>query len=161
MSRIAPSERLSIGEFLGLFVCLWIIWICSMAYIVLSSVLRDMGGGGPRFLTCQAQQRPCSLGEFSKMKFLGATCPADLQRNHNSNMHFHRPPGIYRSLGKYCPTSPNHLQHSIEGRRSRRSRGPRHAEQKVKPDREKNLRTPTCSPMQKMEAKRKWSQCFA
>ena len=52
MSRIAPSERLSIGEFLGLFVCLWIIWICSMAYIVFSSVLRDMGGGGPRFLTC-------------------------------------------------------------------------------------------------------------
>lgn len=33
MSKIAPSERLSIGEFLGWFVCLWIIWICSMAYI--------------------------------------------------------------------------------------------------------------------------------
>ena len=71
------------------------------------------------------------------------------------------PPGIYRSSGKYCPTSPNHLQHSIEGRWSRRSRGPRHAKQRVKPDRKKKLRTQTCSPMQKVAPKRKWSQCFA
>ena len=84
-----------------------------------------------------------------------------LQRNHKSNMHFHMPPGIYRSSGKYCPTSPNHLQHSIEGRWSRRSRGPRHAKQRVKPDRKKKLRTQTCSPMQKVAPKRKWSQCFA
>ena len=47
-----PSETLSTGEFLGWFLRLWIIWICSMAYIVLSNVLRDMGGGGPRFLIC-------------------------------------------------------------------------------------------------------------
>lgn len=95
------------------------------------------------------------------MKFLEATCPTDFQRNHKSSMHCHKPPGIYRSLGKYCPTSLNHLKHSIEGRRSRRSRGPKHAEQKVKSDRKRKLRIPTCSPMKKVAAKRKSSQCFA
>lgn len=55
----------------------------------------------------------------------GSHLSSSFQRNHKSNMHFHRASWNIQVFRKYCPTSPNHLQHSIEGRRSRRSRGPK------------------------------------
>ena len=51
----------------------------------------------------------------------------------------------------------SHLQHSIEGRRNKRSRGLRHVEQQVRLGRKKKMKTPSHG----VEAKEKQAQCFA
>ena len=149
VSRVAPWEKLSICEFLGWFVSLWTIYICMVAYVVLSGILRDMGNGGESLLTHWGRQRQCCLGEFSKMGFPRPPVSQPPRRSQEQHSFPQAPQNVqvFRKCTAQLPQS--HLQCGIEGRRKRDFRWPRHAEQQVRPAGKKKMRTLPHNPVAK------------